>query len=171
MKAVTALVLNGAMFIGLALAAPSSAQAQTAETARAEDSKLESVNLIITSKEVSAVQAALLGRGYFHAHPNGVLDGQTREAIRAYQTDNKLEVTGKIDRPTLESLEVNYPATGKEANSGRRNGALPKIGYATKDGAVATKDTVTGTSRKVVNGTKAGYDKTVEKTTGALHRS
>jgi peptidoglycan hydrolase-like protein with peptidoglycan-binding domain len=184
MKAVTAFSLNFALLVGLTLFAVSTAQAQTtettrpdeskqaqtAETARSEESKLESVNLVITSKEVSAVQAALLGRGYYNARPNGVLDGSTREAIRAYQTDNKLEATGKIDRATLESLEISYPATGKEANSGRRNGVLPKIGYATKDSAVATKDAATGTTRKVANTTKAGYDKTVEKTTGALNR-
>jgi peptidoglycan hydrolase-like protein with peptidoglycan-binding domain len=171
MKAVTAFGLNLVWLAGLALLVVSTAQAQATEAARPEDAKLESVNLVITSKEVSAVQAALLGRGYFNARPNGVLDGPTREAIRAYQTDSKLEVTGKIDRATLESLEVSYPATGKEANSGRRGGVVPKIGYATKDGAVATKDTVTGTSRKVASTTKAGYDKTVEKTTGAFNRS
>ena len=185
MKAVTAYCLNLVLLAGLALFAVSTAQAQTTETTRPEESKqaqtteaarpeepkLESVNLVITSKEVSAVQAALLGRGYYNARPNGVLDGPTRAAIRAYQTDNKLEATGKIDRPTLESLEISYPATGKEADSGRRGGVVPKIGYATKDGAVATKNTATGTTRKVASGTKAGYDKTVEKTTGALHRS
>lgn len=173
MKAVTAYVLNVALLMGLAglaLSAAATVQAQTAEATRTEDSKLESVNLVITGKEVTAVQTALLGRGYYHARPNGVLDGQTRAAIRAYQTDNQLEVTGKIDRPTLSSLEINYPVTGKEADSGRRNGMLPKVGYATKDGAVATKDSVTGASRKVAGSTKAGYDKTVQKTTGALNR-
>jgi peptidoglycan hydrolase-like protein with peptidoglycan-binding domain len=170
MKVATAYVLHFALLVGLTLFTVSTVQAQTSEVTRPEDSKLESVNLVITSKEVSAVQAALLGRGYYNARPNGVLDGATREAIRAYQTDNKLEATGKIDRATLESLEISYPATGKEANTGRRNGVLPKVGYAAKDGAVASKDAVTGASRKVVNTTKAGYDKTVEKTTGALNR-
>jgi peptidoglycan hydrolase-like protein with peptidoglycan-binding domain len=168
MKAVTTYVLNLAFLAALALFAVSTTQAQTTETARPEESKLESVNLVITSREVTAVQSALLGRGYYHTKPNGVLDAPTREAIRAYQADNKLEVTGKIDRATLESLEISYPATGKEADSGRRSGILPKIGYATKDGATATKDAATGTTRKVASGTKAGYDKTVEKTTGAV---
>jgi hypothetical protein len=93
-----------------------------------------------------------------------VLDGKTREAIRAWQTDHNLEASGRIDRATLASLEVSYPATGKEADTARRNGLLPKIGYKTKDGAVTTKNAVVDTSRTVGGGVKTGYEKTVDGT-------
>lgn len=149
-------------------------QTQTAETVpvqqpQVETATPESAALVITNKEVSAVQAALLGRGYFHTRPNGVLDGKTREAIRAWQTDHNLEAHGRIDRATLESLEVSYPSTGKEADTARRNGLLPKIGYKTKDGAVTTKNAVVDTSRTVGGGVKTGYEKTVDGTKRAAN--
>lgn len=148
------------------------AQTQAAETSvlqqtQAEAATPDSTALVITDKEVSAVQAALLGRGYFHTRPNGVLNGQTREALRAWQTDNNLAVSGRIDRATLASLEVSYPATGKEVENARRNGLLPKIGYKTKDGAVTTKNAVVDTSKTVANGAKTGYEKTVDTTKNA----
>jgi peptidoglycan hydrolase-like protein with peptidoglycan-binding domain len=155
-------------FTGAALAqAAEPAQAATQEPAQPESGELQAVNLVITKKEVSAVQAALLGRGYYTARPSGVLNAETRAALRSWQADNQLPVTGRIDRATLASLEVTYPATGKEADSVRRNGVVPKIGYAVKDGAVATKDTVTGTTRKVVNGVKTGAEYTKDRTVGA----
>lgn len=161
----TTFALNLALCAGLTL----TVSAQTAETTSAQPTQAEAVApetapLSITNKEVSAVQAALLGRGYFHTRPNGVLDGKTREALRAWQTDHNLEASGRIDRATLASLEVNYPATGNEADTARRNGLLPKIGYKTKDGAVTTKNAVVDTSKTVVNGAKTGYEKTVDGT-------
>ncbi len=170
MKTITTFGLSLALCAGLTLTASAqTGQTQTVETANAPQTQAaaatpEAATLVITNKEVSAVQAALLGRGYFHTRPSGVLDGQTRDALRAWQTDHNLEASGRIDRPTLTSLEVSYPATGKEAESARRNGMLPKIGYKTKDGAVTTKNAVVDTSKTVVNGTKAGYQKTVDTT-------
>ena len=161
----TTFALNLVLCAGLTL----TVSAQTAETTSAQQTQAEAAvpeaaALSITNKEVSAVQAALLGRGYFHTRPNGVLDGKTREAIRAWQTDHNLEASGRIDRATLASLEVSYPATGKEADTARRNGLLPKIGYKTKDGAVTTKNAVVDTSRTVGGGVKTGYEKTVDGT-------
>lgn len=166
MKIRTTLGLSMILLAGLAWIAP----AQTTEVAQAvspADSGLEEVNLVITKNEVSAVQAALLGRGYLTTRPTGVLNTETRAALRSWQADNQLPVTGRIDRETLASLEVSYPATGKEADSARRNGVLPKVGYAVKDGAVATKDAVKENSLKVVNGVKTGVEYTKDKTVGA----
>ncbi|MBI1764750.1 MAG: peptidoglycan-binding protein [Acidobacteria bacterium] len=173
MRTVTTFGLSLALCAGLTLmAAAQTGQTQATDTTSATQSQaaaapLEAVNLVITNKEVSAVQAALLGRGYLQARPSGVLNGQTREALRAWQTDHKLEVSGRIDRPTLESLEVSYPATGKETESARRNGMLPSLGYKTKNGALTAKNAVTGTSQSVDNHTKAGYQKTVDTTKNA----
>ena len=165
MRAVTKLGLSFVLCAGWSL--PVLAQTQTAEAAQAEAARLESVNLVITNKEVSAVQAALLGRGYYSGRPNGTLNAETRESLRAFQADNNLAVTGRIDRPTLAGLEVNYPATGKEADSARRNGMFAKAGYAVKDNMVAGKNAVTGTTHKAVNGVKTGVNYSKDKTVGA----
>jgi peptidoglycan hydrolase-like protein with peptidoglycan-binding domain len=163
MKLRTMLGLSVLLLAGLSWVTP----AQTAETASPDEGGLEAVNLVITKKEVSAVQAALLGRGYYTARPSGVINAETRAALRSWQADNQLSVTGRIDRATLASLEVSYPATGKEADSARRNGVIPKIGYTVKDGAVAAKDAVTDSARTVVNGVKTGAEYTKDKTVGA----
>src|SRR5690348_11080978 len=112
------------LFLCASLTLTAFVQAQTAEAAPTQQTQSEAATpetapLVITNKEVIAVQAALLGRGYFQTRPNGVLDGKTREALRAWQTDHNLAASGRIDRATLESLEVSYPATGKEADSAR----------------------------------------------------
>src|SRR5215813_2211557 len=54
----------------------------------------------ITEKEVKAVQAELTRRGYYKSKVTGVLDRDTREAVRAYQSDNGLKDSGRIDMET-----------------------------------------------------------------------
>lgn len=50
------------------------------------------------------VQRALARRGYYHAEIDGDIGPGTRAAIRQYQYDRHLEVTGRIDRSLLRSL-------------------------------------------------------------------
>jgi peptidoglycan hydrolase-like protein with peptidoglycan-binding domain len=114
----------------------------------------------ITEKEVKAVQAELIRRGYYKSKITGVLDRDTREAVRAYQADNGLKDSGRIDLPTYGKLGLTYPATGNEADSLRRNGMLPKIGYGVKDTTVNAGNAVTGGVKKVGSGARAGLEKT-----------
>ncbi len=114
----------------------------------------------ITEKEVVAVQTELSRRGHYKGRPTGVLDRETREALRAYQTESGLKVTGRIDRETYNRLELPYPATGRERDSQRRSGVLPKIGYGIKDKAVTTGQTVGGAAGKVKDKAKSGLEKT-----------
>ena len=125
----------------------------------------------ITENEVYAVQAELSRRGYYKSKPTGVLDRDTREAIRSYQSKNGLKVTGRIDRETYETFELPYPATGKERDSVRRRGVLPTIGYGVKDAAVATGKAVGGAAVFVKKKTVGGAEKTKDATTGALSQS
>jgi peptidoglycan hydrolase-like protein with peptidoglycan-binding domain len=166
MKLRTTLGLSVLLLAGLSWATPAQV-ADATQAAQPEGGGLEEVNLVITKNEVSAVQAALLGRGYLTMRPTGFINAETRAAIRSWQADKQLPVTGRIDRATLASLEISYPATGKEADSARRNGMIPKIGYTVKDGAVTTRDTVKDSSLKVVNGVKTGVEYTKDKTVEA----
>jgi peptidoglycan hydrolase-like protein with peptidoglycan-binding domain len=50
------------------------------------------------------VQVALGRRGYYHGPADGVIGRGSRAAIRAYQADHHLGVTGRINRPLLHSL-------------------------------------------------------------------
>lgn len=120
--------------------------------------------LKITYKEVAAVQAELQRRGYFNSSPSGVLDAETREALRTFQKETELAVTGRIDRATLVALGVKYPATGDEVESMRRSGLIPKIGYSVKDGATATGEAVSSTAKSARDSVKAGVEKVGVKT-------
>jgi peptidoglycan hydrolase-like protein with peptidoglycan-binding domain len=150
MKTIVKLLLIAAVF-------PLFTVAGAAQTATIEETPAQ---WKITEKEVIAVQTELKRRGYYNAKPTGVLDRNTREAVKEYQSDNQLKATGRIDRPTYEKLGLRYPATGKEGNNERRSGVLPSIGYGVKDTATSTSQAVTGAANKVKDTTKSGYDKT-----------
>jgi len=53
---------------------------------------------------IADLQTALQELGYYDDEVDGILGETTRDAIRAYQSDNGLYQTGAIDQPTLESL-------------------------------------------------------------------
>lgn len=50
------------------------------------------------------VQRALRREGYYHGSIDGDVGAGTRSAIRQFQYDHNLEVTGRIDRSLLRSL-------------------------------------------------------------------
>jgi peptidoglycan hydrolase-like protein with peptidoglycan-binding domain len=52
------------------------------------------------------VQRKLKKLGYYTDAVDGEIGTNTRAAIRAYQEDNGLEITGRIDKALLGSLEL-----------------------------------------------------------------
>lgn len=52
------------------------------------------------------VQRALKARGYYGGAIDGLIGPRSRAAIRAYQADHGIPVTGVIDAPLLRSLAV-----------------------------------------------------------------
>lgn len=52
------------------------------------------------------VQEALKRRGYYKGSVDGDIGPASRSAIRAYQSDRGLSVTGRIDRSLLEALGI-----------------------------------------------------------------
>jgi peptidoglycan hydrolase-like protein with peptidoglycan-binding domain len=170
--------LLGLLSLVVLSATVSLAQAQeaTADT----DAALQPLEVVVNTKMVKAVQSALIGRGFYRSRPNGVLDAETRDSIRSFQSSAGLDATGRINPDTLEALEIdpNNPAVPVE----RRSGFIPAVGYTVKDGAVKTKDTVVGGAKyvgrktrtgydTVANGTKTGLNKTKDVTTGAFRKS
>jgi Putative peptidoglycan binding domain len=57
---------------------------------------------------VSQVQAALARKGYYHGAIDGRLGPGTRNALRRYQRNHGLDVTGRVDRPMIEALGLRY---------------------------------------------------------------
>jgi putative peptidoglycan binding protein len=54
----------------------------------------------------TSVQSALENRGYYHGQIDGVIGAGSRSAIRNFQTDQGLPVTGSIDRKLLSALRI-----------------------------------------------------------------
>ncbi len=52
------------------------------------------------------VQSRLSGLGYYRGAIDGIVGGGTRRAIRAFQIDYGLPVSGRIDAPLLQSLGI-----------------------------------------------------------------
>jgi hypothetical protein len=52
-----------------------------------------------------AVQAALAWRGYYSGRIDGVMGPETRSAIRAFQKQQGLPVTGEVDSATTRALQ------------------------------------------------------------------
>lgn len=54
----------------------------------------------------AAVEQALAKKGYYHGDIDGVIGPMARQAIRDYQRDNGLAVTGRINNGLLGSLDL-----------------------------------------------------------------
>jgi peptidoglycan hydrolase-like protein with peptidoglycan-binding domain len=57
-----------------------------------------------TPERYKEIQQALVDKGYLKSEPNGVWDAQSIDALRQFQTDHKLSVTGKISSASLIGL-------------------------------------------------------------------
>ena len=53
---------------------------------------------------VSHVQAELARKGYYHGAVDGGMGPATRSALRQYQVNHGLEVTGRIDQSVIDKL-------------------------------------------------------------------
>jgi peptidoglycan hydrolase-like protein with peptidoglycan-binding domain len=54
--------------------------------------------------DIRTAQTELKGRGYYSGPVDGVIGAATESALRAYQRDRGLKVTGRLDAPTVRSL-------------------------------------------------------------------
>lgn len=60
----------------------------------------------ISQSDMRKVEEALKAKGYDPGPINGQMDAQTQQALRDYQSRNKLPVTGAVDQGTADSLGV-----------------------------------------------------------------
>jgi peptidoglycan hydrolase-like protein with peptidoglycan-binding domain len=66
--------------------------------------------LQLNKDEIMALQNALIKANAYKGKANGMLDAATKTAIRKYQTDHKLKVTGEPNQETLHKLGVAHAA-------------------------------------------------------------
>lgn len=101
-----------ALGLAMAYAAPAYAQdgGDTAQTA-AEDTDFSvsadpaaAGDVDLTMDQVQAFQEALKDLGYFYGPADGRKGPRTRTALRLFQTDQKLPVTGSFDRATVRRI-------------------------------------------------------------------
>jgi peptidoglycan hydrolase-like protein with peptidoglycan-binding domain len=59
-------------------------------------------------KQVRMVQEALQEEGYAPGRSDGAMDNDTRAAIREFQSDNNITVTGTVDSRTAQLLGIRY---------------------------------------------------------------
>lgn len=57
-----------------------------------------------TPDRYKEIQKALADRGYLKTEPNGVWDSNSQQAMRAFQSDQKLDPTGKLTAASLIGL-------------------------------------------------------------------
>src|SRR5262245_21122605 len=165
--------------IAIALLIPVFAAAQTPEsvtqppeqTSSSQTTGDPTTDWRITEKEVKAVQAELTVRGYYKSKITGVLDRDTRAAVRAYQVNNGLKDSGRIDVETYRKLDLPYPATGKEVDRLRSGAWSSKIGYEVKDATASAGDAANGGAKKVGSGVRGGLEKTWDTGAGAVSKS
>jgi hypothetical protein len=60
-----------------------------------------------------SVQTKLASQGYYRGQVDGVIGSGSIEAIRRFQADHRLPVTGKIDPKLLKALGINYKTVAK----------------------------------------------------------
>ena len=69
----------------------------------------------------TSVQTKLADQGYYHSQIDGVIGSGTVEAVRRFQTDHGLNVTGKIDPELLNALGINYKSANPDSEPQKNN--------------------------------------------------
>lgn len=73
--------------------------------------------MAVTAEDIKKAQEALKAQG-LNPGTEGVMDAQTQQALRQFQQQNDLPVTGVLDEKTAEKLGVNLGAAGAPSSSG-----------------------------------------------------
>lgn len=59
-----------------------------------------------TKAQIEEAQVGLAKAGYYKGKPTGKLDRRTRHALRSYQKEKKLPVTGRLNAELLQELHA-----------------------------------------------------------------
>jgi peptidoglycan hydrolase-like protein with peptidoglycan-binding domain len=111
-------------------------------------------------EKIEQMQKALKAKGHDPGRIDGVMGPQTTAALKAYQKEQRLEVTGQADDTTLAKL--GEPSAAKPSASDPRKGATgqQQTGGDTKPSAV---DPAQATKTGANVGEGASYSRSTEK--------
>ncbi len=70
---------------------------------------------IITKENIKLIQERLTAEGVYAGPLDGELNAQTEAALRAYQQQHGLPVSGAADEATLKQLQIELPTTRQGA--------------------------------------------------------
>ena len=80
----------------------------------------------LSKNDMRKVEEALQAKGYQVGKIDGVADDDARKAIRSFQQDNGMPITGMVDQRTADRLGVRLSATGKSQD--RSTSGMPEQG-------------------------------------------
>ncbi len=78
----------------------------------------------LSKNDMRAVEEALQTKGYKPGKIDGVADNETRAAIRAFQKDNGLPMTGMVDQKTADRLGVKIASKSGGAQQNRSSSGM-----------------------------------------------
>jgi peptidoglycan hydrolase-like protein with peptidoglycan-binding domain len=91
--------------------------ASTQSSARESGSTGQAAASGQSSAQTTQIQQALKAKGYDPGKIDGMMSSQTQEALRKFQKENGLQVTGKVDAQTAKALGVSSSASGSSPAS------------------------------------------------------
>jgi peptidoglycan hydrolase-like protein with peptidoglycan-binding domain len=173
MKRITACLLLVGAFAATAIAQekksdqPPSGTVVTKKSGHSTEVQPAKKAISVTPDVVRAAQEKLNANGYTAGTPSGRMTAVTRKALRKYQKDENLTVTGRLDESTLTHLNVGAGKTMSSAPSDIGRGAKA-AGHDIAGGhpLAAAKAIGTGVGRagkKVGEGTKSAVVGTKDK--------
>lgn len=111
-------------------------QSDPNQTRPGRDQDVPGVNQLgtpeLSQNDMKAVEEALQSKGYKPGKIDGIADDQARAAIRAFQKDHSLSMTGMVDQKTADQLGVKINTRSGSARdrstSGQTGSPMKKSG-------------------------------------------
>jgi peptidoglycan hydrolase-like protein with peptidoglycan-binding domain len=127
-----AIILSGA--VGL-LSTPAWSQVAPGKTRQPDpnltrpgrDQDVPGVNQL-SKNDIKTVQESLQAKGYKVGRVDGVADDDTRKAIRSFQQENGLPITGTVDQRTANKLGVKISKSGSSQQNRPSSGTSGQSG-------------------------------------------
>lgn len=100
---------------------PAKTEKVSKSTEGIEDKKAASPKAETLPENIQKAQAALKTKGLFKGEASGKMDPDTREAIKAYQTQEGLKPTGRLNKDTRVKLGVEAGEVKSEAKKPKKS--------------------------------------------------
>ena len=129
---VTAMVLSGAVALASSTVWSQEAPGETRQSdpnlTRPGQQNVPGINQKgtpeLSKNDMRAVEEALQTKGYKPGKIDGVADDEARAAIRAFQKDNGLPMTGMVDQKTADRLGVKIASKSGGAQQNRSSSGM-----------------------------------------------